>query len=60
MTQENNLLGKFHLAGIPPASRGIYQVEVTFDIDANEILNVSARGRVCLHSVNGPNAPSIL
>ena len=43
MTQENNLLGKFYLVGIPPASRGIYQVEVTFDIDANEILNVSAR-----------------
>ena len=43
MTQENNLLGKFYLAGIPPASRGIYQDEVTFDIDANEILNVSAR-----------------
>ena len=43
MTQENNLLGKFYLDGIPPASRGIYQVEVTFEIDANEILNVSAR-----------------
>ncbi|XP_076248646.1 heat shock 70 kDa protein cognate 4-like [Calliopsis andreniformis] len=42
MTKDNNLLGKFELSGIPPASRGIPQIEVTFDIDANGILNVSA------------------
>ena len=43
MIQGNSQLGKFYLNGIPPASRGIYQVEVTFEIDANEILNVSAQ-----------------
>nr|XP_033771792.1 heat shock 70 kDa protein [Geotrypetes seraphini] len=42
MTKDNNLLGKFELSGIPPAPRGVPQVEVTFDIDANGILNVSA------------------
>ena len=42
MTQENNLLGKFYLDGISPVSCGLYQVEVTFDINANGILNVSA------------------
>jgi L1 cell adhesion molecule like protein len=42
MTRDNNLLGKFELSGIPPASRGVPQIEVTFDIDANGILNVSA------------------
>ncbi|KAG5447284.1 Heat shock cognate 71 kDa protein [Clonorchis sinensis] len=42
MTRDNNLLGKFELSGIPPAPRGIPQIEVTFDIDANGILNVSA------------------
>ena len=41
-TKDNNLLGKFELAGIPPAPRGVPQIEVTFDIDANGILNVSA------------------
>ncbi|XBW36120.1 hypothetical protein QEN19_001696 [Hanseniaspora menglaensis] len=41
-TKDNNLLGKFDLSGIPPAPRGVPQVEVTFDIDANGILNVSA------------------
>ena len=52
MTQNNTLLlGKFHLDGIPPASRGVPQVEVTFDIDANGILNVSARDEsVCLRT----------
>jgi molecular chaperone DnaK len=39
----NRSLGKFHLIGIPPAPRGVPQVEVTFDIDANGILNVSAK-----------------
>lgn len=42
LTKDNNLLGKFELSGIPPAPRGVPQVEVTFDIDANGILNVSA------------------
>merc|ERR1712159_572988 len=42
-TKDNNLLGKFELGGIPPAPRGVPQIEVTFDIDANGILNVSAK-----------------
>uniref|UniRef100_A0A2I2ZJB5 Heat shock protein family A (Hsp70) member 8 n=1 Tax=Gorilla gorilla gorilla TaxID=9595 RepID=A0A2I2ZJB5_GORGO len=42
MTKDNNLLGKFELIGIPPAPRGVPQTEVTFDSDANGILNVSA------------------
>ncbi|SCU99944.1 LANO_0F04456g1_1 [Lachancea nothofagi CBS 11611] len=41
-TKDNNLLGKFDLSGIPPAPRGVPQIEVTFDVDANGILNVSA------------------
>merc|ERR1711869_158815 len=45
MTKDNNLLGKFHLGGIPPAPRGVPQIEVTFDIDANGILNVSAQDK---------------
>jgi len=42
MTKDNHLLGKFHLDGLPPAPRGVPQIEVTFDLDANGILNVSA------------------
>ncbi|HVB28852.1 MAG TPA: molecular chaperone DnaK [Terriglobia bacterium] len=42
-SKDNRTLGKFHLVGIPPAPRGIPQIEVTFDIDANGILNVSAK-----------------
>ena len=42
MTKDNHILGKFNLEGIPPAPRGTPQIEVTFDIDANGILNVSA------------------
>lgn len=42
MTKDNNILGKFNLEGIPPAPRGVPQIEVTFDIDANGIMNVSA------------------
>lgn len=42
MTRDNHLLGNFELSGIPPAPRGVPQIEVTFDIDANGILNVSA------------------
>jgi heat shock protein 1/8 len=42
MTKDNNILGKFNLEGIPPAPRGVPQIEVTFDIDANGIMNVTA------------------
>ncbi len=45
MAKDNRTLGRFHLDGIPPAPRGIPQIEVTFDIDANGILNVSARDK---------------
>ena len=43
MARDNRTLGKFHLAGLPPAPRGVPQIEVTFDIDANGIVNVSAK-----------------
>jgi molecular chaperone DnaK len=43
LANQNRTLGKFHLTGIPPAPRGIPQVQVTFDIDANGILNVNAK-----------------
>ncbi|KAK9505004.1 hypothetical protein O3M35_009159 [Rhynocoris fuscipes] len=43
MTKDNNLLGTFDLSGIPPAPRGIPKIDVTFDLDANGILNVSAK-----------------
>ncbi|MHA1385416.1 MAG: Hsp70 family protein, partial [Candidatus Helarchaeota archaeon] len=43
MAKDNITLGKFHLVGIPPAPRGVPQIEVTFDIDSNGILNVSAK-----------------
>merc|ERR1711941_249730 len=45
MTKDNNLLGKFHLDGIPPAPKGVPQIEVTFDIYANGIVHVSARDK---------------
>ncbi|CZT33737.1 Fe-S protein assembly chaperone HscA [Rhizobium sp. Leaf371] len=45
MAQDNKLLGQFDLVGIPPAPRGIPQIEVTFDIDANGIVNVSAKDK---------------
>src|SRR5277367_8256 len=45
MAQDNKLLGQFDLVGIPPAQRGIPQIEVTFDIDANGIVNVSAKDK---------------
>ncbi|XP_012413659.2 heat shock 70 kDa protein 6 [Trichechus manatus latirostris] len=45
MTRDNNLLGRFELSGIPPAPRGVPQIEVTFDIDANGILNVTTIDR---------------
>ncbi|MCP3957614.1 MAG: molecular chaperone DnaK [bacterium] len=45
MAKDNRTLGRFHLVGIPPAPRGVPQIEVTFDIDANGIVNVSAKDR---------------
>ena len=45
MAGDNKLLGQFQLVGIPPAPRGVPQVEVTFDIDANGIVNVHARDK---------------
>ena len=45
MAADNKLLGQFQLVGIPPAPRGVPQVEVTFDIDANGIVNVSSRDK---------------
>jgi molecular chaperone DnaK len=45
MAKDNRSLGRFHLDGIPPAPRGTPQIEVTFDIDANGILNVSAKDK---------------
>ena len=46
MTKDNHLLGKFDLTGIPPASRSVPQLEVTFEIDVNGILRVSAEDKV--------------
>merc|ERR1719515_450064 len=45
MAADNKLLGQFDLVGIPPAPRGVPQIEVTFDIDANGIVNVSAKDK---------------
>jgi molecular chaperone DnaK len=45
MARDNRTLGRFHLEGIPPTPRGLPQIEVTFDIDANGILNVSAKDK---------------
>lgn len=45
MANQNRTIGRFHLDGIPPAPRGVPQIEVTFDIDANGILNVSAKDK---------------
>ena len=45
MARDNRTIGKFHLDGVPPAPRGVPQIEVTFDIDANGILNVSAKDK---------------
>jgi len=45
MTKDNHLLGKFELGGIPPSPRGVPQIEVTFEIDVNGILNVAAQDK---------------
>src|SRR5213075_2653057 len=52
MAGDNKLIGSFQLVGIPPAPRGVPQVEVTFDIDANGIVNVSAKDRATGKSQN--------
>ena len=52
MTKDNHLLGKFDLTGIPPAPRGVPQIDVTFDIDANGILKVSAMDKTSGKSEN--------
>ena len=49
ITKGNHLLGKFDLTGIPPAARGVPQLEVTFEIDVNGILRVSAEDKVRNH-----------
>jgi len=45
MASDNKMLGQFDLSGIPPSPRGMPQIEVTFDIDANGIVNVSAKDK---------------
>jgi molecular chaperone DnaK len=52
MARDNRTIGRFHLDGIPPAPRGIPQIEVMFDIDANGILNVSAKDKATSKSQN--------
>jgi hypothetical protein len=66
LAQQNLSLGKFHLVGIPPAPRGMPQIEVTFDIDADGILNVSAldkgtgrRQKLTITSTSGPTKEEI-
>jgi molecular chaperone DnaK len=66
MAIDNRTIGRFHLDGIPPAPRGLPQVEVTFDIDANGILNVQARDlgtgkeqRIRIESSSGLSKPEI-
>merc|ERR1712070_914096 len=54
-TSENHRLGTFNLTGIPPAPRGVPQIEVTFDLDANGILNVTAEDKKHLAKVNAKN-----
>ena len=53
MTKDNHKLGQFDLTGIPPAPRGVPQIEVTFEIDANGILNVGAEDK-------GTGVPAVL
>ena len=45
LTQHNKKIGDFHLEGIPPAPRGVPQIEVTFDLDANGVLHVTAKDK---------------
>ena len=46
MTRDNNLLGQFNLTDIPPAPRGVPQIQVTFELDQNGIMNIEARDKV--------------
>ena len=55
MTKDNNLLGKFELTGIPPAPRGVPQIEVTFELDANGILKVSPATRALARPSPSPS-----
>ena len=52
MAKDNRTIGRFHLDGIPPAPRGVPQIEVTFDIDANGILSVTAKDKATGKSQN--------
>lgn len=52
MAADNKLLGQFDLSGIPPAPRGVPQIEVTFDIDANGIVVVSAKDKASNREMN--------
>merc|ERR1711998_106900 len=56
MTKDNHLLGKFDLSGIPPAPRGVPQIDVTFEIDANGILNVKAEDKKVKGKVEAKNS----
>merc|ERR1712032_1791544 len=60
MARDNHLLGKFDLTGIPPAPRGVPQIEVTFDVDANGILNVSACDKYTVNSAAEDDPNSII
>ena len=53
MVKDNHHLGKFDLTDIPPAPRGVPQIEVTFEIDVNGILRVSAKDKVRGATING-------
>merc|ERR1711881_269857 len=55
-TRDNNMLGKFDLQGIPPAPRGVPQIEVAFDLDANSILSVTAEDDAKKQKVDAKNS----
>ena len=58
MAAGNKSLGQFNLTDIPPSPRGMPQIEVTFDIDANGILHVSARTRAPARKTRSPSRPT--
>ena len=60
MAGDNRTLGRFHLEGIPPAPRGMPQIEVTFDIDANGIVNVSAKDKASGKSKKSPSPQALV
>jgi molecular chaperone DnaK len=51
MATDNKTIGRFHLDGLPPAPRGVPQIEVTFDIDANGIIKVSATDKGTVNTI---------